>query len=50
VFPDSNAQGLGEDPQWVYAVVFAGTELWGADADPSLSVAVDCWEPYLEPA
>jgi nitrile hydratase len=50
VFPDTNAHGKGEDPQWVYSVVFTGAELWGADADPTLSVALDCWEPYLEPA
>jgi nitrile hydratase len=50
VFPDTNAHGQGEDPQWVYSVVFSGTELWGADADPTLSVAIDCWEPYLDPA
>jgi nitrile hydratase beta subunit len=50
VFPDSNAHGRGEDPQWVYSVVFKGPELWGPDSDPSLSVAIDCWEPYLEPA
>ena len=50
VFPDTNAQGKGEDPQWVYSVVFKGTELWGADSDPGLSVAIDLWEPYLEPA
>ena len=50
VFPDTNAHRLGEDPQWVYSVVFAGPELWGADSDPTLSVAIDCWEPYLEPA
>jgi nitrile hydratase beta subunit len=50
VFPDTNAHGKGEDPQWVYSVVFKGTELWGADSDPSLSVAIDLWEPYLEPA
>jgi nitrile hydratase beta subunit len=50
VFPDTNAHGKGEDPQWIYSVVFAGTELWGADADPTLSVAIDCWEPYLERA
>ena len=50
VFPDTNAHGKGENPQWVYSVIFAGTELWGADADPTLSVAVDCWEPYLESA
>ena len=50
VFPDTNAHGRGEDPQWIYSVVFKGTELWGADSDPSLSVAIDCWEPYLERA
>jgi len=50
VFPDTNAHGKGEDPQWIYSVVFKGTELWGADADPTLTVAIDCWEPYLEPA
>lgn len=50
VFPDANAHGKGEDPQWIYSVVFSGQELWGADSDPSLSVAIDCWEPYLEQA
>jgi len=50
VFPDTNAHGKGEDPQWVYLVVFKGTELWGADSDPGLSVAIDLWEPYLEAA
>jgi len=50
VFPDTNAHGKGEDPQWIYSVVFQGTELWGADSDPGLSVAIDCWEPYLERA
>ena len=47
-FPDSNAHDKGEDPHWCYTVRFAGTELWGADADPSVSVAIDAWEPYLE--
>lgn len=50
VFPDSNAHGGGEKPQWVYSVVFDGTELWGDGADPSLTIAIDCWEPYLEHA
>ena len=50
VFPDSNAHGKGEDPQWIYSVVFKGPELWGAESDPALSVAIDCWEPYLESA
>ena len=47
IFPDSNAQGLGEQPQWLYTVAFAGTELWGPDSDPTLSVTIDAWEPYL---
>ena len=50
VFPDSNAAGLGEAPQWLYAVRFAGTELWGDAADPTVTVSVDAWESYLETA
>jgi nitrile hydratase subunit beta len=50
VFPDSNAAGTGENPQWLYAVGFEGRELWGASGDPKLKVSVDAWEPYLEPA
>ena len=50
VFPDSNATGAGENPQWLYTVRFDGRELWGADGDPSVKVSVDAWEPYLEPA
>lgn len=50
VFPDTNAHGRGENPQWVYTVVFAGRDLWGDDADPTLTVSVDAWESYLEPA
>lgn len=50
VFPDANAHGKGESPQWLYTVVFNGTELWGSDADPSLTVSIDAWEPYLERA
>jgi nitrile hydratase beta subunit len=48
VFPDSNSLGQGEDPQWLYTVRFDGPELWGKDADPTLSVSVDAWESYLE--
>jgi nitrile hydratase subunit beta len=50
VFPDSNAHGGGEDPRWLYTVRFSAAELWGADADPSLEVSIDAWEPYLERA
>jgi nitrile hydratase len=50
VFPDSNAEGHGENPQWLYCVRFDGREVWGADADPTVKVSVDAWESYLEPA
>jgi nitrile hydratase len=50
VFADSNAQGAGEQPQWLYTVVFDGAALWGADAQPGLQVSVDAWESYLQPA
>ncbi len=50
VFPDSNAHFKGENPQWLYCVRFDGRELWGPDADPTVKVSVDAWEPYLEPA
>jgi hypothetical protein len=48
VFPDSNAQFHGEDPQWLYTVRFTARELWGRDDDDSVSI--DAFEPYLEPA
>jgi nitrile hydratase beta subunit len=51
VFPDSNAQGLGESPQWLYTVAFDEKELWGETARVQHSViSVDAFEPYLEPA
>lgn len=50
VFPDTAAHGKGENPQWLYTVVFASRELWGDDADPTLKVSIDAFEPYLEKA
>ena len=50
VFPDSVTTGRGEDPQWLYTVVFDARQLWGATADPTLTVSVEAFEPYLEPA
>jgi nitrile hydratase subunit beta len=50
VFPDSVAIGQGENPQWLYTVLFEGRELWGERADPTLKVSIEAWEPYLEPA
>jgi nitrile hydratase subunit beta len=49
-FPDSVAIDKGDDPQWLYTVVFDSRELWGADADPTLTISIDAFEPYLEPA
>jgi nitrile hydratase beta subunit len=52
VFADARAQGLGEQPHWLYTVVFTAEELWGEPVTPNAprSVSVDAWEPYLEPA
>ena len=49
VFPDTNAHGGGEDPQWLYTVRFDARELWGPQADPTVRVSTDAFEPYLEP-
>ena len=48
-YPDAVASGKGDDPQWLYTVVFDGREVWGPDADPTLTVSIDAFEPYLEP-
>lgn len=50
VFPDDNAHGKGESPQWVYTVVFDAAEIWGEGAAPGLTVSIDAWESYLERA
>jgi nitrile hydratase subunit beta len=50
VFPDTNAHALGENPEYVYTVVLDGAEIWGRGADPTLTVSIDAWESYLEPA
>jgi nitrile hydratase subunit beta len=50
VFPDTVAIGKGENPQWLYTVLFDGRELWGENAEPSLKVSIEAFEPYLDPA
>jgi nitrile hydratase len=50
VFPDSTAVGGGENPQWLYTVRFEARELWGENADPTLTVSIEAFEPYLEAA
>ena len=49
-FPTPRALGKGDDPQWLYTVLFEGRELWGDSAEPSLKVSIEAFEPYLEPA
>ena len=50
VFPDTVVAGEGESPQWLYTVCFDSRELWGPDADPTVKVSIDAFEPYLDPA
>ena len=44
VYPDTNAHGLGEQPQHLYTVRFSSEELWDR---AGFSVALDLFEPYL---
>lgn len=47
VYPDSVVTGVGDDPQWLYTVVFSGQTLWGEDSDPSVTISIEAFEPYL---
>jgi nitrile hydratase subunit beta len=47
VFPDAAALGAGDNPQWLYTVVFTARELWGEGADPAIKVSIEAFEPYL---
>ena len=48
VLPDTNSRGLGEQPEWLYTVVFDASDLWD-DAPPGQQVSVDAWDSYLSP-
>jgi nitrile hydratase len=50
VFPDTNADLKGEQPQHLYSVQFAARELWGESAPARDSVLLDLWDDYLAPA
>ncbi|MDA7964288.1 nitrile hydratase subunit beta [Ruegeria sp.] len=50
VLPDSNAHGLGEAPEPLYAVAFPASELWADPEHPDDEVVLDLWQSYLEPA
>lgn len=49
VFPDSNAMGRGEQPQYIYAVRFAARDLWGDGAGARDALYLDMWDSYLDP-
>ena len=48
VFPDTNADFLGENPRHLYSVRFAARELWGEQASSRDAVYLDVWEDYIE--
>ena len=48
VFPDTNAEFLGEKPQHLYSVRFTARELWGDRASRRDFVYLDLWDDYLE--
>ena len=50
VFADRHAQGQGEQPQWLYTVVFDAAALWPGETDANQQVSIDAWEPYLDAA
>lgn len=47
VLPDSNAQGLGENPEWLYQVTFTSRDLWGEQGNDIDTISLDLWESYL---
>lgn len=47
VFPDTDAHGMGENPQAIYTVSFDSQELWGDVVEPNLKVQLGLWESYL---
>ena len=49
ILPDSNAHGLGEAPEPLYAVIFPASELWQHPEHPRDEVVLDLWQSYLEP-
>ena len=50
VLPDSNAHGLAEAPEPLYAVAFLAPELWTHSDNPRDEVVLDLWQSYLEAA
>lgn len=47
VLPDSNAHGLGEAPEPLYAVAIKASDLWAHPEHPDDEVILDLWDSYL---
>jgi hypothetical protein len=47
VLPDTAAHFVGENPQHVYSVEYAASDLWGADSE-RFELTIDLYESYLE--
>lgn len=50
VYPDRSALGDHDAAEWLYTIVFDARELWGDEADPTLTVSIEAFEPYLDKA
>ncbi|HRD75999.1 MAG TPA: nitrile hydratase subunit beta [Hyphomicrobiaceae bacterium] len=50
IYPDALVADGKKVGEWLYTVVFDNRTLWGADADPTVAVSVEAFEPYMEPA
>jgi nitrile hydratase len=50
LFSDAEAKGIHGVREALYTVAFRATDLWGADADPTQTLAADLFESYLESA
>ena len=50
VYPDTAALGDDDHPNGSTRSCSPARELWGEEADPSITVSIEAFEPYLEPA
>lgn len=48
LFSDARVAGQPDVREALYTVLFAAGDLWGADADPTQTIAADLFESYLE--
>ncbi|MEO9897070.1 MAG: nitrile hydratase subunit beta [Paracoccaceae bacterium] len=50
ILPDSNAHGLGEAAEPLYAVAFQAQDLWQHPEHPKDEIILDLWQSYLDAA